>query len=132
MAVKKPDERMDIPINPEDDPAVQAALGPRRDGVYDKIARARKLTDAQRKKLARDAARNKVTYDLPAGLIEQIELMAKDVYKCPPSHLAALLLRQGLKAIASGELNVYEHRVPSRVPRFEYFLNTDLKQDSWK
>ncbi len=135
MAIKKQNERMDIPINPDDDPAVEAALGnssQRRDGVYDRIARARKLTDAQRKKLARDAARNKVTYDLPVELSDQIEMMAKDVYHCPPSHLVTLLMRQGMKAIALGELNIYNRQIASRVPRYKYFLDLEIEEDGWK
>jgi hypothetical protein len=122
MALKKA-ERMDVPINPDDDPAVEAALGPRRDDVYDKIARARKMTDAQRRKAARDAARSKATFDLPEDMLAMLEKMAKHVYKCPPSHLVALLIGEGMKAIADGRLNVYEHRIPSRVPRYEFFLD---------
>ena len=125
MAINK-SERMSVPINPQDDPAVTANLGPRRDDVYSKIAKARSMTPAQRAKAQRDAARSKVTYDLPADLIQQIETLAK-TYKCPPSHLAALLMRQGIKAISDGDLNVLEHRITSRVPRYQFFLDTDLK-----
>jgi hypothetical protein len=117
---------MALPIE-ADDPAVQAALGPRRDDVYSRIERARKMTPAQRKKAERDAARSKVTYDLPAPLIEKLERMAHDVYQVPPSHLAALLIMAGLQAVQQGSLDVYARRVPSRVPRFEWFLDLQEK-----
>ena len=90
------------------------------------------MTSAQRRKVERDAQRSKVTYDLPADLIEQLETMSKDVYKCPPSHLATLLMRQGLKAVSAGELNIWDRRINSKVPRYEFFLNTDLDMNDWR
>lgn len=128
MSLKKDIERQVVEV---DDPAVESALGPNRD-VYGKIERARKMTPSQRKKAERDAARSKVTYDMPAELIKQVEVMARDVYRCPPSHLAALLIQAGLKSVQEGRLNVYDHRVPSRVPRFDFFLNLEGDENRWK
>ena len=110
-----------------DDPAVGAALGsqPTSDTVYDRLAKRRAMTPAQRKKAQRDAARSKVTYDLPKRLIESVEQMARETYGCPASHLAALLMRAGLEAVEQGRLDVYEHRRPSNSPRFEWFLRLD-------
>ena len=132
MAIKKDVERQVVEVG---DAAVEAALSPnlnqgRGKDLYGKIERARKMTPSQRKKAERDAARSKVTYDIPAELIKRVEMMARDVYRCPPSHLAALLIRAGLKAVEEGRLNVYDHQIPSRVPRFDWFL--DLTEDGKK
>lgn len=114
MAVQK--DRMQL----DSDPAVETHLG--KPDVYERIARARKMTPSQRRKAERDAARNKITLDLPEALTDTLETLARDVYQCPPSHLAAVLLKAGFDAIQEGRLDVFRLRKPSRVPRYEWFL----------
>ncbi len=100
----------------------------------EQIARRRQMTPSQRKKAARDAARTKVTYDFPAELIEQVDTLAREAYRCPASHLAALLVKVGLQAVSSGQVNVYDYRVPARSLRFDYSLDLNAFDENakWK
>lgn len=132
MALKKNDPGRQ-PLEAVDDPAVEAALRRGQEDVYGRIERARKMTPAQRKKVERDARRSKATYDLPSALIEQIETMARDVYHCPASHLAALLIKVGLREVGQARLNVFDFRKVANSPRFEYFLDLDrFDENVWQ
>lgn len=112
MAVDKGKRRAIV-----DDPAVGAALSP-SDGLYGKIARARGMTAAQRKKAERDRKRSKVTYDLPEELISEVTRLAKEL-DCPAAHVAAALILEGMKA----EPDLKRLRVPANSPRFVWYLD---------
>ena len=140
MAVKDKLKR-----RPLEDPAVSVAMGGTDPGplgtedsssvsgdpLYGRMAaqarRARRMTPAQRKQAQRDQARNKKTYDLPEGITSQVELLAEQ-HGIPPSHLVALLLKQGLQAVEDGQLDIREYKVRSPVPRYEWFLDMDEEQ----
>lgn len=118
-------------LNPFDDPAVTVAVSsPGQATVYDRLAKKRNMTPSQRKKAQRDAARSKVTYDLPEPLVRQVEALARETYHCPASHLAALLIQTGLQEIAAGRLDVYRHRKIANSPRFDFFLDLDDVSDN--
>ena len=126
MAIKK-----DLKRRPLEDAAVAAAMGGNGssgDPLYGKMAaqdlRARRMTPAQRKQAQRDQKRNKKTYDLPEGLTSQVEMLAEK-HGVPPSHLVALLLKQGLQAVEDGQVDIQAYRVKSPVPRYEWFLEID-------
>jgi hypothetical protein len=116
-------ERMNPPLQPVDDPAVEAAIG--RDDPYARIQRQRKLTPAQRRRAERDAARSRVQWDLPEDLIALIETMAAETYRCPPSHLAALLMIAGLRQLGTGELVVSDYLEASRSLKWEKRINLE-------
>ena len=146
MAVKKGTGRLKAPI--EGDAAVEAAMGNGRDptpagptpypspqsggykpagivergDVYGRIARARRMTPAQRKKAEKDRQRSKVTYDWPEELIREVERLAREVYYCPASHLAAALALEGLAAVREGRLDIRGMRRPANSPRFDWYL----------
>ena len=123
MAIKK-----DLKRRPLEDAAVSAAMGGNGstgDPLYGRMAaqdlRARRMTPAQRKQALRDQKRNKKTYDLPEGITSQVEALAEQ-HGVPPSHLVALLLKVGLRAVEDGQVDVKAYRVKSPVPRYEWFL----------
>jgi len=90
---KKPN-RQNLPIEPID-PAVENALGDI--DFYDKLKRARKMTEAEKKKRKRDKLRVRDTYDLPEWIISSVTMIAQS-YNVPPSHIAAHLLAAGIRA----------------------------------
>jgi len=143
MALKKkspaPERRNPFIV---DDPAVAAALSSadethegakstnfhkrESESVYERTARLRSLTPAQRRKLERDAARTKLTVDLPSDTIERLNAIANapdDNF--PISQLVTLLLKRGLAAIEAGEIDLEQYKIHSRVPRFRWFLVED-------
>lgn len=101
------------------DPAVEAVVGD--DPIYGRLARARRMTRGQRKKAERDRGRSKVTYDLPADLIQQIEEMAEKE-GIPNSQMAMALIRVGEVQFKRG--NVVFGKEPSKSPRFDWNLKT--------
>lgn len=127
MAVKKGK----IPQALSIDPAVEAAFGRSPDGrspdsadpVYgrmDAVRRARNQTPGQRRKAARDEARNKATYDLPADLSELVSQIAAR-FSVPVSQVAALLMTAGLQSMAAGRLDLRDLELrPSRSPRYDW------------
>ena len=122
MAVKKGK----IPQALSIDPAVEAAFGRSPDsadpvyGRMDAVRRARNQTPGQRRKAARDEARNKATYDLPADLSELVSQIAAR-FSVPVSQVAALLMTAGLQSIAAGRLDLRDLELrPSRSPRYDW------------
>lgn len=73
-----------------------------------------------RSKMA-DRQPNRATYDLPAGMKEEIEELAADL-KTPASQVATVLLTYALRAVHSGALDLPALRRPSRSPRYEHVL----------
>jgi hypothetical protein len=119
MAIKKnaPVQSLDM--------AVEAAIGG-KDPIYDNMAsrrqRARNQTPGQRRKAKKDSKRNKVTYDLPEELSDLINGIGKH-FSIPVSQVAALLMLQGLSAMAKGQLNLRSFELrPSRSPRYDWVL----------
>jgi len=98
-----------------------------RGDVYGRIARARRMTPAQRKKAEKDRQRSKVTYDWPEELIREVERLAREVYYCPASHLAAALAIDGLEAVREGRLDIRAMRRPANSPRFDWYLELEYE-----
>lgn len=126
MSVEK--GRQPIPIDSDVDPAVTTALGTPERGIYDRLARAKKMTPAQRRKAERDRMRSKETYDLPKWLTEAVERIAQ-AYGVPKSNVAAHLLAAGLRDILEGKINLRWVRKISRSPRFEGLLESPEEID---
>jgi hypothetical protein len=119
MAIKKnaPIQRLDA--------AVEAAAGddPVLGGLA-RLHRAKRMTPGQRKKVERDAKRTKVTYDWPGALAVRLSEIAEGL-GVPENQAAAILMMYALKAYDEGKINLAERKVPSRSPRFEWFLTLD-------
>ena len=98
------------------DAAVAAVLGNAR-----QRERKRQMTPAQRKRATQDEQRSKVTYDLPAWLIEAIADLA-DAEQCSKSSVAAFLLVRALEAHQRGEICFEGYYESSRSPRYEFIL----------
>lgn len=124
MAVKKDVNRLN-PFDNDLDPAVVAAIGSPETSkpgtVYDHIAKARKMTPAQRKKAQRDAARPKVTYDIPDSVTAIIDTLA-DAFQVPKSQAMAFFFMYGVQVLLDGKINVTWALTGSRSPRFVYQL----------
>ena len=108
------------------DPAVEAHMSQQpEDPVYgslNKVRRARNMTASQRKKAARDKARNKVTYDLSPELQAAVNAIAERE-SIPASQAAAVLMIIGLEQVRRGQFDFADlvHR-PSRSPRYDFVL----------
>ena len=115
MAVKK--QRLSAFDNV--DPAVEAALGPvpGQATVYDHLAKARKMTPAQRKKAQRNAARPKVTYDIPDSVTAIIDTLA-DAFQAPKSQVMAFFFMYGAQVLLDSKINMTWALIGSRSPRF--------------
>jgi hypothetical protein len=129
MAIKK-----DAPVQALVDPAVQAALGEQSaDPVYSGIHRlqaARGMTPGKAKKRQRDRERSKVTFDWPQWLIERLEEMAgEEDNSFPINQLTAILVIEGLRAVAAGRLDIRARKIPTRTPKFDWFLRVDDETD---
>lgn len=101
----------------EIDPAVEAALGPPRQTYYDHAAKVRQMTPSQRRKAEYDQQRSKASYDLPAEMIEIIDLFS-ETYSAPRGQLAAFLIATGLRSVINGESKLSWAIQPSRGIRF--------------
>lgn len=105
------------------DPAVEAAVGD--DPIFGGINRNRiRYTNGQKKKSKRDQARCKVTYDWPPALVQRVNDIAAE-HGVPVNQVAAVLAREGLKALDRGKIDLRALKMPSRVPRFAFFLNIE-------
>jgi len=129
MSVKK-SERQPLPIDPADvevDPAVTAALGrPRVNDLYERIARARRMTPAQRKKAEKDRKRNRVILDIPELIEELLEVLSEGEH-VSKSQMAAYLIVLGAQVLEEqlkqGQNNLSWIKRPLQSLRFEYGLN---------
>jgi len=123
MSVEK--GRQQLPIESMDvDPAVENALGrPARqmNNIYQRLARIKGMTEAQRRKAEKDRERSKATYDLPDWLIQAVEQIAAS-HGVPKSNVAAHLLAAGLRDLLDGRINLNWMRKISRSPRYEGLL----------
>jgi hypothetical protein len=111
------------------DGAVEAAMGddPVLGGL-DRLRRAKRLTPSARRKAERDSKRTKVTYDWPADLQEQLSHIANQL-GVPENQAAAVLMMHALRAYQAGEVDLAGRKIPSRSPRFEWFLRLDENEE---
>ena len=130
MAIKKQKDQPEQGLNV--DPAVQAYLsGGAQAEVNARRVAAMGLSQAQRRKRARDAARSKATYDLPAELIARIDKVAAE-YDVPKNQVAAFFLDHALRQYETGRVDLTPYLRPSRVPRFSQFLRLpEEPSDDW-
>jgi hypothetical protein len=103
----------------EFDPAVTAILGDSRERQE-----TRGMSRAQRKERARQAARVRVTLDVPDWLKNRL-MDAAEGEACSASSLAAWLLMDGLRRLRSREID--PPKLPSGSPRFEWLV--DVPED---
>ncbi|WP_322806168.1 hypothetical protein [Thermanaerothrix sp.] len=125
MSVEK--GRQQLPIESMDvDPAVENALGrpaKQMNNIYQRLARIKGMTEAQRRKAEKDRERSKATYDLPDWLIQAVEQIAAS-HGVPKSNVAAHLLAAGLRDLLDGRINLNWMRKISRSPRYEGLLES--------
>jgi hypothetical protein len=121
MAVKK--DKKNAPLQEiKLDDAVQAYMGQgEQAALTTQIEKEKDLTEYQRRKRKRDAARVKATYDLTSWVKESLEKIAAE-YEIPKSNLANVLLAEALARYAAGEIDLESYKQPSRNPRFEWVL----------
>ena len=123
MAVKKNTNKRLNPFDEDLDPAVVAAIGSpgasdrQSATVYDRIAKVRKMTPAQKKKAQRDAARNRVGVDLSASVSSIVDVLA-DALQAPKSQVLAFLFMYGAQELLNGKINITWALTGSRSPRF--------------
>lgn len=122
-------ERQGLPFEDEDR-AVKAALEEQDPLMRDmeRRRRARGMTPGQRRKAARDAARNKMTVDLPVEVEEELRRLAQ-AEGVSLSALTALLILYGLEELREGRIDLRWHKRPVRSPRFEWGLDLVVKKE---
>jgi hypothetical protein len=131
MAVKKnlPPAR-EMPMDMDE--AVKAAMtSDPSDPIYGKLLerrRARNLTEGQRRKVERDAKRDKFTIEIPTELKQRLD-HAQAGLRVPPSDLVNVLIALGLTAIEQGEIDLNEYLYNSRLPRYPYRLYVTVPDD---
>lgn len=126
MAIKK-----DAPVQ-KLDAAVEAALDPLYDELAEARKRARNMTPAQRKKLQKDAQRNRAMFDLPDYLMRIIDQIAEE-NSCPKSQVAAYLMVAGLHAMDNNIITGPGwNRKISKSMRYDYTLVLPQVPDRWK
>lgn len=108
------------------DSALSAHMGPAEDdpiyGRMEQVSRARKMTQSQRKKAEKDAARNRVMFDIPKALEQVVDMLAAD-QSVTRSQVAAYLMLAGLAGLEDGTVEPIENcRQVSRSMRYEYIL----------
>lgn len=123
MSVEK--GRQQLPIEPvELDPAVENALGTpvrSRGSIYQRLVRAKEMTEAQRRKAQRDKERNRVMLDIPPDLDDVLEMLSQEE-KVSKSQFASYLLLLGLSAFEKSN-NFNWVKTPTRSMRFEFNVN---------
>jgi len=124
MAVKK--DKKNAPLQEiKLDPAVQAYMSQGEQAqASTQIEKEKGLSEYQRRKRKRDAARVKATYDLTAWVKATIEKIA-DQERIPKSNLANVLLAEALVRYRAGEIDLDGYKQTSRNPRFDWFLEVD-------
>lgn len=82
----------------------------------------RRLSPAQKKERARQAARVRVTLDLPDWLKGELLRVAEDE-QTTASSVAAFFIARGIRGWRQGKLRL--PKLPSESPRFEYLVDVD-------
>ncbi len=105
------------------DPAVAAILG-----AGDQRQTERHQTARQRKEARRQAARVRITLDVPDWLKARLLAVAAE-REVSASTLAAFLLIDGLRQVSRGALPV--PRTPSDSPRFGWLVEVPEDEPAW-
>jgi hypothetical protein len=95
-----------------------SALDPHVASVYEDGQR-RQAARSMSKRQRQQAARNRMTFDIPVELEDKLTAIALD-YSVPVSQLATFLMLRGLEHTSEEEL--LAARVPSRSMRYEFVL----------
>jgi len=128
MAIKKDKEFPEQ--NVRLDPAVAIHLQNSAQAIADaRRIKETSLTAAQRRKRAKDAARNKVTYDLPEQITDRIEAIAAQFGDkgVPQNQVVAFFLDFALRHYEENSIELDPYLKPSIVPRFSFFLDLPAK-----
>lgn len=108
-------------------PARRSTLDPTVADILSGMERKQRIASlprSQRDKLRRDARRYKITLDFNAALHEQLKAIA-DREGISISGLVALFAQEGLKMLDAGEIDLRQHKRPSRCARFEWVIVLD-------
>lgn len=128
MAIKKgkSNQMQEIGLDPAVAIHLQNSAQVAADAIREKETH---LTAAQRKKRKKDAERNKVTYDLPKDITNQINTIAAKYGErgIPANQVVAFLLNYALKQYDKKTIDFDSHLKPSIVPRFSFFLDIPEK-----
>ncbi len=128
MAIKKDKEFPEQNVSL--DPAVAIHLQNSAQAIADaRRIKETSLTAAQRRKRAKDAARNKVTYDLPVQITDRIEAIAAQFGDkgVPQNQVVAFFLDFALRHYEENRIELDPYLKPSIVPRFSFFLDLPAK-----
>jgi len=101
------------------DPVVADLLG-----EAERRERIRRKPKAKQKKARRDAERNRVTYDIPPDLEEVISELAERE-GLSKSSTAALLLAEGARQYASGDVTFNGNKSPARHPLYDWLVDSE-------
>lgn len=122
----------DLPM----DAAVEAAMtGDPDDPIYGKLLdrrrKARNMTEYQRRKMERDAARVKLTIEISPELKHRLDTIRESA-EVPPTDLVSLLLHLGMQGIENGQINLDDYKYNSNLPRYPFRLlwKTDNEVES--
>ncbi len=99
---------------------IRAILGDGR-----RRARQRRMTPAQRRQADRDAQRRRVTWEMDPRIVERVRKIAQEE-GCSPAGAASLLLADALQRYDDGEIDFYEHKRPSRSPRWDWVIEVEI------
>jgi hypothetical protein len=103
------------------------------DNLFEKQAKRskkkhREMSDEEKQaaEQRRQAMRNRVTYDIPKEIVDQVKGMAEAV-DCPESQLVSLLLWKGLQLVYQGEFDLEEYKHHSNSPKKKFNLKIPQK-----
>lgn len=107
--------------NPLDDidPAVASILR-----ETDRKQRIRRLPKDQQEKARRDAARQRIIFEIPALIKDALEEIAQQE-GLSPSSVVILLLADGIRRYRARKVSFFGLKKQSRSPRYEWTLNPD-------
>ena len=98
-------------------PDVDAILG-----GGERRQRERHLSPAQKRERARQAARVRMTFDVPDWLKDEL-LRVADTEHTTASSVAAYLIARGIRALRRGEMRL--PKIPSESPRFDFLVEVE-------
>jgi len=98
------------------DPAVAAVL---QDG--NRRTQRREMTEAQRRKAAQDAKRQRVTFELDPQVVKMITQIAA-AEQCSPAGVVNLLVCEGVQRYVAGSLVFDGHRQVSGSPKWGWVV----------
>ena len=86
--------------------------------------RNRRMTPVQRKKAARDAKRQRVTFELKPEIVEMIKLIA-EFEECSPAGIVDLFVMEAVQEYIQGAIILDGRRRASRSPRWGWVVVLD-------